>query len=73
MRQQDRVLAVIREHPEGITVPEISRIVYPGKTSYAQTYQKARKLEVYGFVTHRIEIRKMVCGKMMKVSVWTPL
>ena len=73
MRTQDRILEVIRRHPEGITSSELSQIFYPDKTSFAQAYQKARKLERYGLVTHIIEIREVACGKKLKVSVWKPL
>lgn len=72
MRPQDRILEVIRAHPEGITTPEISQIIYPGKNSYAQVYNKARMLEVYGFISRSLEPRKNK-GKTLETAVWKPL
>lgn len=74
MRQIDRMLAVLREHPDGMTTLELGREIYgerPGIIS--RTYSKAQTLAKYGLVSLTHELRPNVRGAVVSTAVWRPV
>lgn len=76
MRPIDRILAIIREHPEGLTTVQIGQIIDPEIIGYgnicSRIYCKASALMRYGLVTRSLEYRPNCLGSIVRQAVWRP-
>lgn len=76
MRTIDKVLQIIREHPEGITTLQIGKLVYPDYPHPMITsniYSKALSLAKFGLVTREYEVRPNARGSKVNTAVWRPI
>lgn len=70
MRPIDQALQIVREHPEGISTIDISKIIY-GRHD-AQVDRQMRSLERYGLIEHFYDYRPNKKGSIVKHSCWRP-
>lgn len=67
---QEQFLKILRDHPEGITTPEITKILFADRRTYncwtTKTYAIGHRLEKQGIVTREIRPGR----GQNRVAVW---
>lgn len=73
MRIIDRVLSIIRAHPDGISTVDIARMIYPDHPDYTgHVFRKAQSLEKCGLVEIYYAAGINRRGARVCLSFWRP-